>query len=80
MHFRFLPERLGDKEDILPVTVFERLIDMNLLRVGIKVDICWTLRSYNNYNSKKNRLVLTIFAREISLPEEEEERISIRFI
>ena len=48
------------------------MIDMNLLQVGIKVDIVGQLRSYNNYNSKKNRLVLTIFAREISLPEEEE--------
>lgn len=70
--FQISSERLSDKEDILPVTVSERLIDMNLLQVGIKVDIVGQLRSYNNYNSKKNRLVLTIFAREISLPEEEE--------
>ena len=58
--FQISSERLSDKED------------MNLLQVGIKVDIVGQLRSYNNYNSKKNRLVLTIFAREISLPEEEE--------
>ena len=70
--FQISSERLSDKEDILPVTVSERLIDMNLLQVGTKVDIVGQLRSYNNYNSKKNRLVLTIFAREISLPEEEE--------
>ena len=70
--FQISSERLSDKEDILPVTVSERLIDMNLLQVGTKVDIIGQLRSYNNYNSKKNRLVLTIFAREISLPEEEE--------
>lgn len=70
--FQNSSERLSDKEDILPVTVSERLIDMNLLQVGTKVDIVGQLRSYNNYNSKKNRLVLTIFAREISLPEEEE--------
>ena len=74
--FQISSERLSDKEDILPVTVSERLIDMNLLQVGIKVDIVGQLRSYNNYNSKKNRLVLTIFAREISLPEEEEERVA----
>ena len=70
--FQISSERLSDKEDILPVTVSERLIDMNLLQIGTKVDIVGQLRSYNNYNSKKNRLVLTIFAREISLPEEEE--------
>lgn len=69
--FQISSERLSDKEDILPVTVSERLIDLGLLQVGKKVDIIGQLRSYNNYNSKKNRLVLTIFAREIKLMEEE---------
>ena len=64
--------RLSGQADILPVTVSERLIDMNLLQVGTKVDIIGQLRSYNNYNSKKNRLLLTIFSREISLQDEEE--------
>ena len=70
--FQISSERLSDKSDILPVTVSERLIDMELLQVGKRVDIIGQLRSYNNYNSKKNRLVLTIFAREIRLAEEEE--------
>ena len=70
--FQISSERLSDKADILPVTVSERLIDMELLQVGAKVDIIGQLRSYNNYNSKKNRLVLTIFAREIRLMEGEE--------
>lgn len=72
--FRISSERLSDKADILPVTVSERLIDKELLQVGVKVDITGQLRSYNNYNSKKNRLVLTVFAREIRLMEKEEER------
>lgn len=72
--FQISSERLSDKADILPVTVSERLIDMNLLQIGKKVDIVGQLRSYNNYNSKKNRLVLTIFARELRLMEEEEEK------
>ena len=70
--FQISSERLSDKADILPVTVSERLIDKELLQVGTKVDIIGQLRSYNNYNSKKNRLVLTIFVREIRLMEEEE--------
>ena len=70
--FQISSERLSDKADILPVTVSERLIDKELLQVGVKVDITGQLRSYNNYNSKKNRLVLTIFAREIQLIEEED--------
>lgn len=72
--FRISSERLSDKADILPVTISERLIDKELLQVGVKVDILGQLRSYNNYNSKKNRLVLTIFAREIRLMEEEENK------
>ena len=72
--FRISSERLSDKADILPVTVSERLIDKELLQEGAKVDIVGQLRSYNNYNSKKNRLVLTVFAREIRLMEADEEK------
>lgn len=72
--FRISSERLSDKADILPVTISERLIEKELLQVGRKVDIIGQLRSYNNYNSKKNRLILTVFAREIRLLEEDEDR------
>ena len=72
--FRISSERLSDKADILPVTISERLIDKELLQVGVKVDIVGQLRSYNNYSSKKNRLVLTIFAREIRLMEDTEDK------
>ena len=72
--FRISSERLSDKADILPITISERLIDKELLQVGRKVDIAGQLRSYNNYNSKKNRLVLTVFAREIRLLEEAEDK------
>ena len=68
--FRISSDRLSDKADILPVTISERLIDKELLQIGTKVAVTGQLRSYNNYNSKKNRLILTIFAREISLQEE----------
>ena len=72
--FRIESERLSDKADVLPVTISERLIDRSLLQVGERVDIIGQLRSYNNYNSKKNRLVLTVFAREIRMMDAEEEK------
>ena len=72
--FRISSERLSDKADILPVTISERLIDKELLQVGVKIDIVGQLRSYNNYGSKKNRLVLTIFAREVRLMEDTEDK------
>ena len=72
--FRISSERLSDKADILPITISERLIEKELLQVGGRVEIAGQLRSYNNYNSKKNRLVLTVFAREIRMLEEAEDR------
>lgn len=72
--FQISSERLSDQVDILPVTISERLIDKELLQVGKKVDILGQLRSYNNYNSRRNRLILTVFAREIRLMEETEEK------
>ena len=46
--------RLSDNADLLPVTISERLIDKELLTIGTVVDIKGQLRSYNNYNNKKN--------------------------
>ena len=65
--FKVSVPRLSENEDILPVTVSERLIDTNLLAPGTMVSIRGQIRSYNYYSDKKNRLVLTIFAREIDL-------------
>ena len=67
--FKIASERLSDNEDILPITISERLIDRACLKTGVYVEIIGQLRSYNNYSNKKNHLVLTIFAREITLPE-----------
>lgn len=69
--FYMASERLSDKADVLPVTVSERLIDRALLKNGTQVEINGQLRSYNNYTGKKNRLVLTVFAREITIHTEE---------
>ena len=70
--FKISSERLSDNEDILPITVSERLIDKDELKLGTIVQISGQLRSYNNYTNKKNKLILTIFVREIAIiaPEE----------
>ena len=59
--FKISSERLSDNEDILPITVSERLIDKQSLTLGTRVEVIGQLRSYNNYGNKKNKLVLTIF-------------------
>ena len=72
--FEILAQRLSDNADVLPVTVSERLIDPKKITLGSNVKVNGQLRSYNNYANKKNKLVLTIFAREILLDEPQEDK------
>lgn len=64
-------ERLSEATDILPVTVSERIIDKNAMTMGMYVHILGQIRSYNNYveADRRNKLVLTVFARDIETPE-----------
>ncbi|MEW8973949.1 MAG: single-stranded DNA-binding protein [Tissierellaceae bacterium] len=64
--------RLSDSVDVLPVTISERLLINVDFDIGKYVIIEGQLRSYNRYIESANRLVLTIFAREIYVPEEED--------
>lgn len=66
-NFKVSADRLSDNNDILPITISERLINKNLLVPGTGIKITGQLRSYNNYTDKRNRLILTIFAREAEL-------------
>lgn len=64
--------RLSDYIDILPVTISERLlVNIDLVK-GKYVLIEGQLRSYNRYINNSNRLVLTVFARDIYEPKDEE--------
>ncbi|MCL1864087.1 MAG: single-stranded DNA-binding protein [Defluviitaleaceae bacterium] len=64
--------RLSGQSDILPVTVSERIVERERMQVGQAVTIKGQIRSYNNYveAERKNRLVLTVFARDIELQAE----------
>ena len=57
--------RLSETVDILPVTVSDRLLHNCTLAEGTMVEIQGQFRSYNRHDGKKNRLVLTVFAREL---------------
>ncbi|NLY77824.1 MAG: single-stranded DNA-binding protein [Tissierellia bacterium] len=65
--------RLSETVDILPVTISERLIVNMDLKEGAFVQIIGQLRSYNRYVDGTSKLVLTVFARDIKLLEDEEE-------
>ena len=69
--------RLSGNEDIIPITISERLIANFDLTIGRKVVIEGQFRSYNSYENEKNRLVLTVFAKDIiDYKEEQGENVS----
>ena len=65
--------RLSGNSDIIPITVSERLIKEETLAEGKKLLVKGQFRSYNSYENEKNRLILTVFAKDIVELEENEE-------
>lgn len=66
-------KRLSDSYDIIPVMVSERLLDVTADYKGMYIGINGQFRSYNRHEEHKNRLVLSVFAREVEFLEEMEE-------
>ena len=62
--------RLSESNDIIPIMVSERLIDVKKDYRGMYAVVNGQFRSYNRHEESKNRLVLSVFAREISILEE----------
>lgn len=62
--------RLSDSSDTIPITISERLITLNNLNVGTSIKIVGQFRSYNNIHGENNKLILTVFAREVEILDE----------
>lgn len=62
--------RLSEQADIIPVMISERLIDINGDYIGCTLEAIGQFRSYNRHEGDKNRLVLSVFAREIRFLDE----------
>lgn len=67
--------RLSESEDIIPVMISERLVDVTQDYEGEYILVTGQFRSYNRHEEKKNRLVLSVFAREITFVESEDDSI-----
>ena len=63
--------RLSDSSDKISVTFSERLVPRSKLQIGVALDVEGQFRSYNSYKSESNKLVLTVFAREVIFADEE---------
>ena len=57
--------RLSEHNDLIPITVSEKLLTNNKFDVGNKVAIKGQFRSYNKLVDGASKLVLTVFVREI---------------
>lgn len=57
--------RLSNYADYIPLMVSERLIDTSQSYVGEKVYVTGQFRSYNRHEETRNRLILSVFVREI---------------
>jgi len=70
--YRFMLEvpRLSENSDIIPVTISERLMAQRRPEIGDTVLIEGQFRSYNSYSPEGNKLILTVFAREIKFLED----------
>lgn len=64
-------KRLSNSEDSIPLMISERLIDVTQDYTGEYIMVHGQFRSYNRHEEQKNRLVLSVFVREISFMEEE---------
>ena len=62
--------RLSNFMDYIPLMVSERLIDTKQNYIGQKIYVTGQFRSYNRHEEKKNRMVLSVFVRELSFVEE----------
>ena len=70
-----LVKRLSDSFDRIPVMISERLIDVTKDYRGEFIQISGQFRSYNRHEEKKNRLVLSVFAREAVFAEATADKI-----
>ena len=65
-----LVKRLSDSEDRIPLMVSERLVDVSQDYEGEYIMVQGQFRSYNRHEGNKNRLVLSVFVRELRFLEE----------
>lgn len=59
--------RLSDSYDTIPLMISERLMDVKKDYKGKMIEVNGQFRSYNRHEDNKNRLVLSVFVREVTV-------------
>lgn len=62
--------RLSEQADVIPLMISERLIDVNRDLRGCTIEADGQFRSYNRHEGTRNRLVLSVFVREVKFMDE----------
>ena len=57
--------RLSGQEDIIPITISERLVSNHAIKLNDNIALKGQFRSYNKLEDGKSKLVLTVFVREL---------------
>ena len=70
--------RLSGTSDSIPITVSERLMVNGELPIDTKITVEGQFRSYNSYGEGENRLILTVFAKNIILLEDQESEVEAK--
>lgn len=66
--------RLSGTSDDVKVMISERLMQEVAVKEGARVEIDGQFRSYNSYENGDNRLILTVFAKDIRYADEDDEK------
>ncbi len=72
--------RLSESNDIIPIMVSERLVDVKKDYTGMYAVVNGQFRSYNRHEESRNRLVLSVFAREFEIVEEPADEVRPNYI
>ena len=73
---RLSVSRLSNSVDVIPLLVSERLVDVTEDLRGMMVEATGQFRSHNSHEEDRNRLLLSIFVREINFIDSYDEEIS----
>ncbi|MBR5154935.1 MAG: single-stranded DNA-binding protein [Clostridia bacterium] len=67
MFFTFLLDtpRLSEAKDVIKITISEKFLSGDGIKIGDNVKIDGQFRSYNNFSNIGNRLILTVFVKDI---------------
>lgn len=68
--------RLSNQVDVIPVMISDRLVNINEHYIDRWIKVKGNFRSYNKHENEKNRLILSIFARDIEDYEETDESVN----